>query len=51
MEKWYTIKQISEIMQISLTTAYELVRSGKIRSAKIGGQYRIPAIALEELFA
>lgn len=51
MQKWYTVQQLAELLQLSLTKTYELVRSGRIRAAKIGGQYRIPAAALDELFA
>lgn len=49
MTKWITVQQLAEILQISLTTAYALIHSGRVRAAKIGGQYRIPADALEEL--
>lgn len=51
MQKWYTVQQLAELLQLSLTKTYELVRSGQIRAAKIGGQYRIPAAALDELVA
>ncbi len=49
MQKWYTVKQISEILQISLTTAYALIHSGQVRAVKVGAQYRIPVAALDEL--
>lgn len=42
------VKDLQEILSISHNTAYELVRSGKIRSIKIGRSYRIPLQALEE---
>ena len=47
--KYLTVQDLADTLQISLTTAYAMVRSGQIRSIKIGHQYRIPATALEEL--
>lgn len=43
-----TVEELARILAISKNTAYELVRSGKIRSVKIGRTYRIPKAALEE---
>jgi len=42
------VKDLQEILSISHNTAYALVRSGKIRSIKIGRSYRIPFQAVEE---
>lgn len=43
-----TVEDLARILAISKNTAYDLVRSGKIRSVKIGRTYRIPKAALEE---
>ena len=43
-----TVEDLARILAISKNTAYELVRSRKIRSVKIGRTYRIPKAALEE---
>ena len=51
MRKWYTVKQMAEMLQISLTTAYALIHSGQVRAVKVGAQYRIPAATLDELVA
>ena len=40
------LKQLSEILAISHNTAYELVRSEKIHSVRIGRVYRIPLEAV-----
>lgn len=37
-----TVKDIRNILGISLNTAYQLVRSGEIRAKTVGRQIRIP---------
>ena len=41
-----TVEDLMPILGIGRNTAYELVRSGKIRSIRIGRQLRIPKDAL-----
>lgn len=42
MEKQvYTCEEIQEILGISRSTAYRLIRSEVFRTVRIGGQYRI----------
>ena len=36
------VKDLQVLLSISHNTAYELVRSGKIRSIRIGRTYKIP---------
>lgn len=43
-----TVKDLSQILSISHNTAYALVRSGQIRSIRIGRAYRITREALTE---
>lgn len=43
-----SIAELQSMLRISRNTAYELVRSGKIRSVKIGRTYRIPRTAVED---
>ena len=37
----YTVDEIQDILGISKTTAYQLVRSKAFQSVRVGGQYRI----------
>ena len=37
-----TVKQVGEMLNIGRNNAYELVRSGEIKSVTIGRQIRIP---------
>ena len=42
------VEELMQILHIGRNTAYELVRSGKIRSIKVGRQLRIPRDAVAE---
>ena len=42
------VEELMPILGIGRNTAYELVRSGQIRSIKVGKQIRIPKEALRE---
>jgi len=37
-----TVRQVAEMLNIGRNNAYELVRSGQIRSVTIGRQIRVP---------
>lgn len=43
----YTAEQAAELLQVSRRTVYELLRTGELRSVKIGKLRRIPLRALE----
>lgn len=43
----FSVQQVSTILAISRNTTYELIRSGRIRSIRIGRRIRIPRSALE----
>ena len=43
-----TVQQAARVLNISKNTAYELVRSGKIQSVKLGRIYRIPKDSITE---
>ncbi len=42
------VEELMPILSIGRNTAYELVRSGQIRSVRIGRAYRIPREAVAE---
>ncbi len=42
------VKDLVPLLQVSYNTAYALVRSGQIRSIRIGRTYRIPRDAVIE---
>lgn len=37
----YTVDEVQDILGVSKTTAYQLVRSKVFHSVRVGGQYRI----------
>lgn len=41
MEKLYTVKEISEILQIKEKTVTKIIREKRLRASKIGNTYRI----------
>ena len=45
------VEDLMPILVIGRNTAYELVRSGKIRSIRIGRQLRIPKDAIQDYLA
>lgn len=45
------VEDLMPVLGIGRNTAYELVRSGQIRSIKIGVQFRIPREAVAEFIA
>ena len=42
------VKDLTSLLSVSHNTAYQLVRSGQIRSIRIGRNYRIPRDAVAE---
>ena len=45
------VEDLMPMLNIGRNTAYELVRSGKIRSIRIGRQLRIPKDAIQDYLA
>ncbi len=41
-----SVEDLMSILRVGRSTAYDLVRAGKIRSVKVGRQIRIPREAL-----
>ncbi len=46
----YTPRQVSDLLQVSKNTVYELIDRGEIVAKKIGKLYRIPAASLSFYF-
>lgn len=40
-EKFYTIEQVAEMLQVVYLTVYRWIQDGKLKSVKAGKQYRI----------
>lgn len=39
--QFYTLKEVSEMLKVSMTTIYRYVESGKLGAVKIGNSYRV----------
>ena len=46
-----SVEDLADVLGIGINSAYELVRSGKVGSIRIGRQYQIPKNALETYLA
>ena len=46
--KVFTIEDLMEYLSIGKTTAYKLLRTGKIQTLRIGRLYRIPKKAVDD---
>lgn len=46
--KVFTVEELMEYLSIGRTTAYKLLRSGKIKTLRIGKLYRIPKKAVDD---
>ena len=46
-EELYTVDDIQHILKVSRTTVYELLKSKKFYSVRVGGQYRISKKSFE----
>ena len=45
------VDDLMSVLDIGRNTAYELIRSGQIRSVRVGRKLRIPKQAVEEFLA
>lgn len=43
-----SVPQVAQVLNLGRDTTYGLVRSGHIRSVRVGRQYRVPRAALVE---
>lgn len=43
-----SVSQVAQILHLGRDTTYGLVRSGHIRSVRVGRQYRVPKAAVME---
>lgn len=51
--RFLTLADVAEVLNVSASQVYSLVRSGELRAIKVGGrgQWRVEASALEEWIA
>lgn len=44
----YRVEEAAEALRLSRTQLYDLIRTGKLRTVKIGGRRRVPVTAITE---
>ena len=47
----YTVPEVMEQLRIGRTLIYRLIRTGELKSLRVGGSRRIPATAMDEFVA
>lgn len=47
----YRVDEAAEALRISRDTIYELIRSGRLRTIKVGSRRLVPLVALTEYIA
>lgn len=48
-KRTYTVAEAAGVLGIGLSLAYEMVRTGRIPSLKLGGRWLIPQAAVEKM--
>lgn len=50
MERYFTLEEAAKLLRISRSTMYRLLKSGKLRTVRLGERRRlVPESAVEEL--
>lgn len=49
MEKYYTIKQVSELLNISTRTLYDNIKKGNLPATMLLGKWRVAESTINEL--
>jgi len=47
-DKYYSIEEVSKLLNVAYLTVYRWIHSGKLNSVKAGKQYRIKQIELDK---
>ncbi|MBE6483434.1 helix-turn-helix domain-containing protein [Actinobaculum sp. 352] len=47
--QFYTVAEVAELTRVSRMTVYRMVHSGELPAVRVGGSYRVPKSAVDEL--
>jgi len=47
--KYYTIREVAQLLRLDKTTIYKWIKSGKIKAIKINNRWLIPAEEVERI--
>ena len=50
MKMILTVKQVAELLQVSIPQVRRMIANGELSAMKVGREWRVPKAALEELF-
>lgn len=51
MERYFTPKEVSEMLKLNIGTLYKWIREGKLKAVKLGDVWRIPESELNRLLS
>jgi excisionase family DNA binding protein len=47
VEELLTVAEIARLLRVSKMTVYRLVQSGELSALRVGGQFRVPVVAVK----
>ncbi|KMY22973.1 DNA binding domain-containing protein, excisionase family [Actinobaculum suis] len=47
--QFYTVAEVADLVRVSRMTVYRMVHSGELPAVRVGGSYRVPVSAVEDL--
>ena len=50
-DRFYTAKELAEILKVDIVTVYRNIRSGKLKAHKIGKEFRIEKAEFERFLS
>ena len=48
-EEMLTTKEVAAILRVHTTTVYRLIKTGRLPSIRVGSDYRVSSVRLEQL--
>lgn len=49
--QFVTVAEVAELARVSRMTVYRMVHSGELPAVRVGGSYRVPVSAVEQLLS
>ena len=49
--QFYTVAEVAELTRVSRMTVYRMVHAGELPAIRMGGSYRVPKSAIDQLLS
>jgi len=50
-DKYYTVKELCQLLKRDKSTIYKWIREGKLKAIKVGGKYLIPEEEVKKILS